>query len=221
MTPTINEVELTKEQLSKWEDTRVALSWNCPAFTHIFINLCSHGKYGAVFTRDMPNAAATDGVRIMINPDVFFKFDLQERLFILAHEICHCMFNHLIHLEKWRVTGKVVYPDGVKLAFDMDRMNIALDLVINAILINAKVGKFNKEWLYDTSIATHMDVGVDIYRKLWQQFPPKKRPPTGGGDKPGNNPTRAGNNPPPPGEEEARVGPKGKSFDEHNKPGEL
>jgi predicted metal-dependent peptidase len=168
-------VELTKDQLAKWEDTRVALSWHCPAFTHIFINLCSHGKYGAIFTRDVP-IAGTDGTSILINPDTFFKYDLMERLFIMAHEICHCMFNHLIHLEKWRVSKLVVYPDGKKLPFSPEKMNIALDLVINAILINAKVGTFNKAWLYDTSVATHMDTGIDTYRKLWTTYPPP--PPT-------------------------------------------
>jgi len=220
--PTINQVGLTKEQLVKWQETRVALSWHCPAFTHIFINLCSHGEYGAVFTRDMPNAAATDGTRIMINPDVFFKYDLMERLFIMAHEIAHNIFHHCILMHQWSNSKKVAYPDGVKLPFNPDMMNIALDLVINDILIDAKIGKFNKEWLHDISIATKTMTGVEAYRKLWEKFPPPPPPPKGkgpGGTGAGNTPTSAGNDPnqPPP----PPTGPRGKSFDQHMKPGEA
>lgn len=212
--PPIKEVELTKEQLVKWSETRVALSWNCPAFTHIFVTLLHHGKHGAFFTRDMPNAAATDGSYLLINPDVFFKYDLQERLFIMAHEICHNIFNHCILMHQWEAAKKVVYPDGKKLPYDPDRMNIALDLVINDILIDAKVGKFNKDWLHDISIATKKDSGVDAYRRLCERFPPPPPPPKRP-RRPGEDDlTSTGNNPPP-------TGPRGKSFDQHLKPGTV
>ena len=206
------QVTLTKDQLVKWQETRVALSWHCPAFTHIFINLCSHGEHGAVFTRDVP-VAGTDGTYILINPDTFFKYDLMERLFIMAHEIAHNIFHHCILMHQWANSKKVVYPDGVKLPYDPDKMNIALDLVINDILIDAKIGKFNKEWLHDISIATKTMTGVEAYRKLWEKFPPlppPRRPP-------GNTSTPAGN----PDPNQPPTGPRGKSFDQHLKPGEA
>ena len=207
--PTPEKCEITKDQAKLWSDTRVALSWHCPAFMHIFLTLLDNGdpKYGALFTRDVP-IAGTDGSALMLNPDEFFKFDLQERVFIIAHEILHCILNHMVSLHNWRTTKKVGYPDGKVLPYDHQIMNISLDLVINDILVDAKVGKFNKKWLHDTSIATKADAGVDVYRKLFKEAEQRRKGPGG------NQPPKPGNQPPQPGNQ---LAPEG--FDEHLAPG--
>jgi len=151
----------------------------------------ANSKHVAMFTRDVP-IAATDGSNLLLNPDTFFKYNLSERIFIVAHEIMHCVWNHIGLMHSFVRRGKISYPDGTSLPYDQQLMNVATDLVINDCLIESKVGSFNKDWLHDTSYATAMDSAIDAYKKIY-----KKKPGGGGGGK----------------------GPKGKGFDEHLKPG--
>jgi predicted metal-dependent peptidase len=184
---------LTPTQEKKWSDTRVNLTWHCPAFTHIFFTMLNNAdsKHVALFTKDVP-IAATDGTNLLLNPQTFFEYNLQERLFIVAHEIMHCVFNHCGLMHGFITRGKISYPDGTSLPYDAQTMNIATDLVINDLLIESKVGSFNKDWLHDKSVATSMDSAIDAYKKVYKANPPGK----GGGK-----------------------GPAGKGFDQHLPPG--
>jgi len=206
MTPCV----LTPNQEKLWNETRLALVWNCPAFAHIFYSMLdnAHSKHVAMFTRDVP-IAATDGSNLLLNPDTFFKYNLQERIFICAHEIMHCIWNHCVLMHQFQRRGKVNYPDGTSLPYNSQVMNIAADYVINDCLIESKIGSFNKEWLHDPSVAVAKDSVLDAYRKLFKQQKGKKPPP--GGGKPCDDGTSGGNGPP----------TKGKSFDEHLKPGTV
>jgi predicted metal-dependent peptidase len=161
--------EINAQQEKLWSDTRVALLWHCPAFSHIFYTMLDTvgSKHVAMFTKDVP-IAATDGACLLLNPDTFFKYDLNERIFICGHEIMHCILNHLVQLHQFKRRGKIAYPDGKELKYDHELMNVALDLVINDCLIESKVGKFNPDWLHDPSIATSKDSGLDTYRKLFK-----------------------------------------------------
>jgi predicted metal-dependent peptidase len=185
-----------------WEDTRVNLFWNCPGFAYIFVNLLNKvgAEHIAVFTRDVP-IAATDGKALFFNPDTFFEYDLGKRLFIVVHEIMHCILNHCIVMWKFKANGYVAYPDGTKLPYVDELMNIAADLVINDILITSKVGTFDPGWLHDTKIATANDAVLDAYRKLFKQLKMRKGKP-----QPGDIPIDI-------------PGISGKSFDEHMQPG--
>lgn len=196
---------LNKEQEKLWAETRVALSWHCPAFTHIFMTMLngSGSKYIAMFTKSVP-IAATDGESLILNPDTFFKFSLPKRLFIVAHEIMHCVFNHCVIMYNYHQAGYVTYSDGKKLPYSQELMNVALDYIINDVLIDAKVGEFDKEWLHKPELVTKADSGVDAYRKLFKSQPPP--PPQGSPSKQPPDLTSAGNNQ--------------KGFDEHLKPGE-
>jgi predicted metal-dependent peptidase len=164
-------------------------------------------KYVAMFTRDVA-IAATDGSNLLLNPDTFFKYNLSERIFICCHEIMHCILNHCVLMHGFHRRGKVSYPDGSSLPYDQKTMNVAADYVINDMLIESKVGLFNKDWLHDPSIAVAKDSVIDAYKKLFKQNkgkgPKAKKPgdqPCDGGD--------GGDGPP----------TKGKGFDEHLKPG--
>ena len=188
----MNRVELTPAQDKLWTETRAALLWNCPAFSHIFYTMMSAGAGNdkAYFTSDIP-IAATDGVNLFLNPETFFKYTLHERVFAVAHEIAHAMFNHCGQGYLFRLRGKVALPDGTTLPYNDELMNVAQDLVINDMLIQSQIGTFNKEWLHDPKIATGNDSAMDAYKKLYKDQQGK-----GGGK-----------------------GPGGKRFDTHLAPG--
>jgi predicted metal-dependent peptidase len=173
---------LTPEQKKKWDDTRAALMFNAPAFSHVFITMLQNhrGEDMAYFTKDVP-VAATDGDNLILNPEKFFTFNLYERTFICAHEILHCIFKHCILGHNWQMTGKVGFPDGTSIEYDHEQMNVAMDLVINAILVDAQLGKMPQEngkdyGHHDVKVATAMDSVIDTYKKIWVKNPPAQSP---------------------------------------------
>jgi len=162
--------DITPQQEKLWGDTRTALVWHCPAFTHIFYSMMNNnnGKHIALFTKEVP-VAATDGRNVLINPDTFFPLTLSERIFVVAHEILHGIFGHVEMLHRLSAIGKVSYPDGKELAFDVDTMNKAMDYVVNDMLIESKIGQYKKDWLHDKVIAKHTDSVLTAYRRIFQQ----------------------------------------------------
>jgi len=184
-------VTITKEQERAWEETRTLMLMTCPAFSHILYTMMNPSKKAdvAYWTEEVP-IAATDGVALLLNPKKFFGYDLNERVFIVSHEIMHCIFNHCGMMQVWNTTGTVGYVDGTFLKYDSKIMNKAADYVINAQLIKAKVGKYSTNWLYDPQLSVSGEESViDVYRKIYKDNP-------GGGGKGGQE-----------------------SFDEHLPPG--
>lgn len=179
-----NRVELDAKQDKLWQETRVALMWKCPAFTHIMYTMLdtAGSKHVAVFTDAIP-IAATDGRALLINPERFFKYNLYERVFIVAHEILHCVFNHCNLGHGMAKRGKVSYSDGKNLDYDQQQMNIAMDLVINSTLVESAVGTMPAEGCLDQATVTSKDSFTDAYRKIYQKQPPQggKGPGQGGG----------------------------------------
>lgn len=161
---------LTPKQEQDWERTRAALVWVCPAFTHIFYTMLdnANSKHIALFTKDVP-IAATDGNNLLLNPDTFFKYDLNERVFICAHEIMHCILDHCNQMWRYHSTKRVAYPDGSSLEYIQEIANVAMDLVINDLLIDSRVGTYNKDWLHDKNFGTMNDAWVDVYKKVFKQ----------------------------------------------------
>jgi predicted metal-dependent peptidase len=195
--PSIKQVALTPQQEKLWSDTRAALIWHCPAFSHIFYSLLQNTgnpKANAVFTDDdsIP-IAATDGNNLIFNvgPKGFFRFNLNQRVFIASHEILHCIFNHCGISFMLKMRGKVAYADGKTLPYDGEQMNIAEDYVINAILSEGKVGEFPKDengqqmGMLDAAIATSKDNSLDTYRKIYKKENSGKKSGGGGGGGPG------------------------------------
>lgn len=183
--------EITAQQKRMWIETRSALLWTCPAFTHILFSMMNpqNGELVAFFTKDVP-IAATDGENLILNPDRFFTFSLPERIFIVAHEILHAVYNHCGMSRPFRQSGKVKFSDGTELDYDDRTMNIAMDLVINDALIQAKIGSFPKEGVHNQQLATQSDSFLDAYKKVYKQQ--KKQPPSGNNTQPGNNPGSGG-----------------------------
>lgn len=175
-----NIVALTPQQEKLWSDTRAALIWHCPAFSHIFYTLLQNtgNKQQAVFTDDprIP-IAATDGSNLVFNttPTGFFRFNLNQRVFIVSHEIMHCILNHNAISHHLRMRGKVSFSNGKELPYDHEQMNIAEDFVINACLDESKVGQMPTDasgkpiGMLDPSVATSKDNSLDVYQKIYKK----------------------------------------------------
>lgn len=172
----VKRVELTSHQRQKWEECRAALLYACPAFTNIFYQMlvpAGNEKNLAVFTDEIP-IAATDGISLLLNPGAFFdekRYTIQNRVFILAHEVMHNVFNHVgLGFACKRNGGRIGFQDGTTLPFIHELWNVAADYVINAILVESKVGAMPpKEGLHDLKIATGNDSAHEVYRKLYKQ----------------------------------------------------
>jgi predicted metal-dependent peptidase len=96
---------------------------------------------------------ATDGVNIFINPQFTYNLDLTGKVFVMAHEIMHCVLNHLRR-------GK---------SHDHERSNIAADYEVNITLANmglVKIDTIKKlQGLVDTK---YSDWG---YEKIYDDNP--------------------------------------------------
>lgn len=63
---------------------------------------------------------ATDGYNVMVNPQFTYNLDLTGKVFVMAHEIMHCVLNHLRR--------------GA--SHNHKRSNVAADYEVNATLVN-------------------------------------------------------------------------------------
>lgn len=169
-------LKLTPSQASEWDKVISALTLHYPAFSHLMYSLLDKvsDDHVAMFTDKIP-VAATDAKVLMLNPETFFgkELTLPNRLFITAHELLHVVFEHIILSYKLNVTGKIALKNGKSLPYDHDTMNKAMDYIVNAVLINDKVGEMPKgKWagLYDPSISRVGDDDViDVYERLYRR----------------------------------------------------
>ncbi|CAB4144559.1 Putative metallopeptidase domain containing protein [uncultured Caudovirales phage] len=236
----ITEVALTPEQHRKYMEARTALLWAARFFAVIFYERAS-----VIFTDDIPTLATDDRV-ILVNPTFFCDLTVGERVFVLCHEVLHMIYAHCqLGWEAKRqghirvINGATVLdpdmPAGC-LPFNHMLMNIAQDFMINAALIECKVGTFRQGWLFNSQFNGSMST-VDIYRQLYelQQKNPKPQqgqPQQGQGQ---GQPQKGQGQPSPgkpgtkPGDDTGGVGDEltmpagtvGKGrFDQHLKPGE-
>lgn len=70
---------------------------------------------------------ATDGYNLFINPQFTYNLNLTEKCFVLAHEVMHCLLNHMRR-------GKGHNPE---------RSNIAADYECNITLVEMGMFKFD------------------------------------------------------------------------------
>jgi predicted metal-dependent peptidase len=163
---------ITPQQREAWMIVKTKFMWDAPYFSDVFYRLMNPKgtEQVAAWTEEVP-IAATDGVNLLLNPKEFFsnKYTLGNRVFVVGHEVLHAVFNHPGMMHMWSKRKYVTYPSGKKIPFNGDLMNIAMDHVINAILIESKLGEFKKgEWIHDPQIATAKDSVIDTYAKLYK-----------------------------------------------------
>jgi predicted metal-dependent peptidase len=166
-----DEVKLTPAQQSEWDVTKTRFLTSAPAFGHVLYTMMSYsdGRI-ASFTNDPRLAvAATDGRRMILRVDAFFKLTLDERVFVLAHEVCHAIMDHCGQSYRMQRRGTVNYSDGNNLPYVHLLMNMALDLVINDLLIESSIGKFPTCGLHDRTLGKAHDDALDVYRRLFKE----------------------------------------------------
>ena len=106
--------------LDEQQRAKAALVHIIPFF-NAFIN-----KLKPIYTF-MISTQAVDGKHLFINPQFTYNLDLTGKVFVLAHEIMHCVLNHLRR-------GR---------AHDPEKSNIAADYEVNVTLENMKLVKAN------------------------------------------------------------------------------
>ena len=184
----LTHLDLTHEQMKKWEDTMSMMVWTAPGFQHILYKLLNAqnnagGKHVAIMSEDCP-IAMTDGKNIIVNPKHYFDdFSLPERVFVMGHEIVHNVYGDVELLHRCVSTGQVPMNDGGTKPFDNNTMQKAMDARINALLLESRIGKAPKVGHFDKDVKG-ADSVLDIYKKYYEdQFPDGE-----GGNEQGNNP---------------------------------
>lgn len=116
--------------MAKFDDAVNALLLSQPFFGHLLM------KFTFKATDHVP-VAAVDATTMYHNPKAFDLMDNDEAIFVVAHEVMHCVWGHFPRLKHYHELG--IGPDGK--AFDMARMNRAMDYPLNASLVASKIGK--------------------------------------------------------------------------------
>lgn len=174
-------VDIDAKTQKQWEDTLMMMTWKAPGMQHLFYSLLdakgsSESEYSALMSRDIP-VACTDGRHISVNPDTFFDMTLPQRTFVMAHEVAHNARGDVETLRRLSLAGVITMSDGTFLPFDEETVQISMDAVINAWLIESDIGEPPEGCVNDPKV-TGADSWVDVYKKYY-----KKKPP-GGGKKP-------------------------------------
>jgi predicted metal-dependent peptidase len=124
---------------------RVSLLFNQPFFG----NLATRMKL--IDATKWCKTAATDGRNFYYNREFIKALEPQQLLFLMAHEVLHCVYDHL----------------GRKGSRDPKIFNMANDYIVNYTLVKEEVGKMPKEGLYDTRYSDEM-TSEEVYRLLEQ-----------------------------------------------------
>jgi predicted metal-dependent peptidase len=135
----------------------------CPFYANLYHSLCK-----LVLTMDV-GTCATDGRRIIVNPDYFAGLTKPEQVFVLAHEMAHLVGKHpqrfKQHTAAGHIRGKPV---------DKNFANVCADYVINADLVATGVGQCNPTWLLHPGVKGD-ELWEEVYERLWQDSP--RQPP--------------------------------------------
>lgn len=189
------------------ESAKTAIVSQSPLFAPYVHN------FTPIYTWLVPTMA-TDGIRLFVNPKFANDLSWKQKIFVIIHEIMHCV---LLHME--RLKGR-----------DPKLFNIAGDLEINPLIVDTITNfdeAFVKELqgLYDEK---YLNEPVEaIYADIKKNMPPMPPPPSGtqgsGQGQPGSCPScdGSGEKSQDPGEGEGEgEGEGGEGQGEGGKPGE-
>lgn len=95
---------------------------------------------------------ATDGKHLYANRTFVLKCKQGELLFGMAHEVLHCLFDHI----------------GRRGSRDVKLWNYATDFIVNYCLTEAKLGERRSSWLYDKRFTDDMSA-EEVYAILLRQ----------------------------------------------------
>ena len=111
-------------------------------------------------TTSVPTAA-TDGRHLFVNPEWFNPLDIEERVFVLAHEVAHVILEHCPRMKMYQDRG--VGPDLKE--WSNNRWNQATDYNINDWLAKSSVGRMPMGGLHHPNYGMD-DLADDIYTKV-------------------------------------------------------
>lgn len=109
-------------------------------------------------------SAATDGTQIWVG-DWFCNRPLDERVFVLCHELMHVALYHCERLRRYEALG--LGPDLKE--WSRSKWDQACDYFINSLLIDAQVGQMPREGLY-SPLYPHTSVEEAIYPEMIDRF---------------------------------------------------
>lgn len=110
---------------------------------------------------DQVPTAATNGRHLFINPEWYNPLDIDERVFILAHEVSHVIFEHCPRMKLYMDRG--VGPDLKE--WSNNRWNQATDYIINDWLAKSNVGRMPMGGLHHPNYGAD-DLADDVYLKV-------------------------------------------------------
>ena len=178
-------VPLLPEHKKKWSDTMALMAWMAPGFRHLWYRLLHNhdGEYTALMTPECPGGVAcTDGKNVIVNPDTYFEYSMNERVFIAAHEVMHNVYDDPGLLWRMRNETHITTTDGKTFPYTSETMQKAMDYRINALLVDSRIGAMPADALYDPKIAAAKEGVFDIYGKVYKQDQ------NGGPSEPGQKP---------------------------------
>ena len=123
-------------------DTLTMMTVRFPFFGSFF-----YTNMKVVETFDLPTAA-TDGDTIWVNPDFFKTLVLEERVFVMCHEIFHAILFHFHRGLFFKNSG--FGPDNKKYSHRI--LNMAADYIINYVLKASNIGIMPKGGLWRSDI---------------------------------------------------------------------
>jgi len=173
------QLKLDTQQQYEWDKTRTAMLWAQPAFTDILYSMMVGEKGEQAWFTDQVQTAGTDDRFLYLNPLKYLTRKLECRIFIGCHEIWHAMMGHCAIMYRLRLAGAILYPDGERLPYDDNTMQRAADGVINAGLLDAKVGEMPEDAIHFPGLITGEISIIDAYRKLFKYQQQQKQ--NGGG----------------------------------------
>jgi len=142
----------------KIKAARLFLCSNNPFFSRITYDLI----FQEAIDKKRIKTAATDGVRIIYNPDFILSLKSKQVEFLIAHEVMHCC---LLHMTRRGNRNPKIW-------------NYAADYAINLLLIDPidksrNVGEFIESGLYDKQF---IDWSTEQIYEYLLKNPPKKQP---------------------------------------------
>tara|TARA_B100001094_G_scaffold235678_1_gene230725 strand:- start:510 stop:1817 length:1308 start_codon:yes stop_codon:yes gene_type:complete len=158
------EVEKTTEQYAEDSKTaydtlvaaRIKMLFNQPFFGNIACRL----KLKDVTNEGWCNTAATDGRHFFYNHDFVNKLNVQQNVFLVGHEIGHCIYEHFL-----RVGDR-----------DKRYWNMAGDYKINGMLFREKIGEMidQVDICFDPKYVDDSWYTENVYDELMRTKPPVK-----------------------------------------------
>lgn len=109
--------------------------------------------------------AATNGRDIWLNEEFFRGLAGPERVFVLAHEIVHVMMGHAQLTRKYAQAGVIL-----GLPFSNQLWQVALDAVVNHLLVECGVGKMPAKGVRVSWVDETMSP-EEVYRRLYDEEP--------------------------------------------------